>query len=734
MPKTKNKKSITKPIALFDTISNIKKLELNLPKKSDFANDDFNAARIFLNEYNDNQATFNSYRREVERLLQWAWLIQKKSIFQIKRDDVESYVIFCKNPPKAWIGTAKVPRFIDEDGKRKPNSAWRPFVVTISKTETKQGKIPDIKQYSLSEKAIREIFAILGSFYKFLIQEGYTEINPVVQIRQKSKYFRKQQTKTVIRRLTELQWDTVIETAKQLAETNPKKHERTLFIMSILYSMYLRVSELTANKRWLPKMNDFRRDHDGNWWFTTVGKGNKERQIAVSNSMLDALKRWRKYLKLTPLPPIDDQMPLIPNTRSEGAISSTNQIRNIVQYCFDKAIKKLRENRFTEEANGLESATVHWLRHTGISDDIKRRPREHVRDDAGHSSSVTTDKYIDVDLRERHASAKTKFIDRDEAQPRNQQLQSITTFDKKIMVGKKMLKNSKKRNNNLDNLGDALDAMLAGKNIVVGSDFIMTHHDPYNADIGHLDPKDLRTYDQKFVNSLVNFKSQNKIDTPEDLKNLYQEYREHRLQLGDHQVALQKNVFKYDIEASKELGNFDTYISKVVIRNEAEMNIFYDYIALYRALNGKRAIIQWHLDHPKYINKKNQTVVAAYEKSKFTILRLDKNLEHGSIKVTNIITKSECILMDKALNESKKEGCFFLCSILDMGSYIMTSGGGIPIDANSSAGKSALTLFKQYFTKLQESESVFNNDIIECVRIVYGFCLRGGAVQYMTIK
>jgi hypothetical protein len=36
--------------------------------------------------------------------------------------------------------------------------------------------------------------------------------------------------------------------------------------------------------------------------------------------------------------------------------------------------------------------------------------REHVRDDAGHSSSAITDKYIDVELRERHNSAKRKRI------------------------------------------------------------------------------------------------------------------------------------------------------------------------------------------------------------------------------------------------------------------------------------------------------------------------------------
>jgi len=407
-------KKLLSPIPLFDVMENIKKIKLNLSERIIFAENDFDAARIFLKEYSGNQATFNSYRREVERLLQWSWLIQKKSIFTLKREDIEDYLDFCKKPPTSWIGVAKVPRFIEKNDIRIPNPAWRPFVATISKSAMVKGENPNIKNYSLSEKTFREIFSITSSFYNFLIQEKYTEINPLLQIRQKSKYFSKRQNRIVVRKLTELQWDTVIEIAQQLADSNQKKYERTLFIMSALYSMYLRVSELVASKRCSPKMNDFHQDHDGNWWFTTVGKGNKERQIAVSNSMLDALKRWRKYLKLTSLPSIDDQTPLIPKTRGGGAISSTNQIRNIVQYCFDEAIKSLRNDGFIQEANGLQSATVHWLRHTGISDDVKRRPREHVRDDAGHSSSVTTDRYIDVDLRERHASAKKKLINKDD--------------------------------------------------------------------------------------------------------------------------------------------------------------------------------------------------------------------------------------------------------------------------------------------------------------------------------
>lgn len=126
--------------------------------------------------------------------------------------------------------------------------------------------------------------------------------------------------------------------------------------------------------------------------------------------MLEALKRWRKYLGLNPLPSPSDNSPLIPKNKGKGTIKSVNQIRNIVQFCFDNATEKLRKNNLHDEADSLESATVHWLRHTGISDDVKHRPREHVRDDAGHGSSATTDKYIDIELQERHKSAENKLI------------------------------------------------------------------------------------------------------------------------------------------------------------------------------------------------------------------------------------------------------------------------------------------------------------------------------------
>ena len=371
---------------------------------------DYEKAKAFLLSYRGSVDTFNAYRREIERFLQWSYLVANKSLTQILRDDFDAYLAFCQKPPHSWIGLKNEPRFIEKNSERIPNSKWRPFVATVSKIETQSGKQPDKKEYVLSNKALKAVFAVISSFYNFLIQEGYTLINPVLLIRQKSRYLKAYQEKPKIRRLSELQWGYVLETAEKIAVEKPEPYERTLFILNALYGMYLRISELAATASGYPKMKDFERDNDGNWWFTVVGKGNKERKIAVSHAMLNALKRWRKYLGLTPLPSPSEKLPLITKYRNNLPVKSIRYLRSLVQHSFDLAVEQLKNDNQQDEAEQLMAATVHWLRHTGISDDVKHRPREHVRDDAGHSSSAITDKYIDIELRERHASAKRKRI------------------------------------------------------------------------------------------------------------------------------------------------------------------------------------------------------------------------------------------------------------------------------------------------------------------------------------
>jgi len=355
--------------------------------------------------------TFNAYRRELERLIHWAWFVREQSLLKLKRDDIEQFISFCIKPYKRWIGLKKVARFKKQDGHKVPNSQWRPFEASLTKKEHKLGIKATKEDYEFSQKSIKSLFAILSSFYQYLLQEEIVLANPVALIRQKSKFIQKESKQTIIRRLSNKQWQTVIDVAKHKAKNNSKE-ERTVFILSCLYGMYLRISELTSHERWSPTMGDFFKDQDGNWWFKTVGKGNKARQIAVSQSMLHALKHYRKhYLSLPSFPTPYEKTPLIGHSKNPNRpITDESPIRHIVQACFDEAAEQLKQTD-PEEAENLYTATVHWLRHTGISEDVKIRPREHVRDDAGHSSSAITDRYIDIELKARAKSARKKVID-----------------------------------------------------------------------------------------------------------------------------------------------------------------------------------------------------------------------------------------------------------------------------------------------------------------------------------
>jgi len=275
------------PVVCFDTVKHIDSIAaptyLTKTQRSDF-----DMARSFLQAYTGSLGTFNSYRRDVERLLHWTWHIANKILEDLKREDIEAFIGFCQTPPAAWIGTKKMPRFKIVDGTRVSNPGWRPFVATVSKSAFKEGHLPDKAAYTPSNGSVKELLAIIGSFFQFLQMEEYTVSNLVALIRQKSKFVQKRQEQTTVRRLSDQQWQTLIDTTEQLAVEDPDAHERTLFMISVLYGLYLRISELAANDRWTPTMNDFHKDHENRWWFTNVGKGNKERQIAVSDTLLAA--------------------------------------------------------------------------------------------------------------------------------------------------------------------------------------------------------------------------------------------------------------------------------------------------------------------------------------------------------------------------------------------------------------------------------------------------------------
>lgn len=404
----------TRPHPLFDTLENMVNIaecthEFLNSLSIQAAQTEFKWCAEFLKSYGHSNDTFTSYRREVERILQWSWLIAKKSLKELSRHDIREYLEFVNAPPKHWIGTKTVSRFIlNHLGLREANPEWRPFVIRLSKSEHRYGKKRDKSNYKLSNKSIEAIFATLSSLFTFLQQEEYLDVNPVSLIRQKKSYIQRQQTRKVTRKLSKLQWLTVITTVEKMAESDPN-HERTLFLMKAFYLLGVRISELAYSEDRAATMGSFAPDKNGLWWFTTVGKGNKVRDIAVPDELLSALKQYRHFLDLPSLPRRDEGTPLFPKLKGKEGLG-TRQIRNIVQTVFNAAILQLQQSGKLDEADDLATATVHWLRHTAISSEVEYRPREHIRDDVGHENPATMDKYIDTDRIARHQSARGKKL------------------------------------------------------------------------------------------------------------------------------------------------------------------------------------------------------------------------------------------------------------------------------------------------------------------------------------
>lgn len=102
----------TAPAAIIDNLNHIENpfkkkhfsTNIYLPSKISGTEADLEFTLKFLYSYNGSTATFNSYRREIERLLQWSWRIEQASVLTLKRENIEDFIRFCLNPPKAWIG------------------------------------------------------------------------------------------------------------------------------------------------------------------------------------------------------------------------------------------------------------------------------------------------------------------------------------------------------------------------------------------------------------------------------------------------------------------------------------------------------------------------------------------------------------------------------------------------------------------------------------------------------
>ncbi len=346
------------------------------------AKNDAEAISTFLSEFRESRLTFQSYTKEIERLLLWCIHVSKVNISSLRRNHLVEYQKFLKNPQpkKIWCGI-KAPRRL-KDGTLNPQ--WRPF------------------NKGLSPTSLNKTITILDSFFNYLVQTNYLTGNPLAIERRRKK--KNKGKSKIIDRYLEL--DEIHAVLDALSEYPAKSAEskfqviRARYIILLLFYTGLRIAEAAEHR-----MSQFTQ-REGNWFLRIVGKGKKLREIPIPDELLKALAEFRLKVHLpSPQPQFREKTPLIPMKNLEHPIS-TRRIDQILKWAFKLGANKL-EFDHPRKASKLQAASAHWLRHSYVTSLLDSgAPLKVAQENAGHSDIGTTMHYRHIAQTDRHAATR----------------------------------------------------------------------------------------------------------------------------------------------------------------------------------------------------------------------------------------------------------------------------------------------------------------------------------------
>jgi integrase/recombinase XerD len=358
------------------------------------AQNDLDAIRAWLSRFLDTKPTFESYRKEAERLLLWSIVVAGKPLSSLTHEDCRRYQQFLADPQPAatWVAGGGRKR-------ARSDARWRPFYGPLSPASQRQSTV------------------ILNALFSWLVQAGYLAGNPLALSRHRTKH--------AAPRITRYLDPSIWQEVKAYIASMPRDTERATahayrvrWLVTLLYLGGLRIAEVGANS-----MGQFfmRRDADGavRWWLTIHGKGGKERLVPATQEMMTELSRYRQHLGLSALPSSNEDTPLIlpigATVANDGVQTCTPLTRatlhTIVKDVFAGAAACLRaiDEESIARAEVLEKASAHWLRHSAGSHMADQQvDLRMVRDNLGHASLTTTSIYLHTDDDRRHQETENK--------------------------------------------------------------------------------------------------------------------------------------------------------------------------------------------------------------------------------------------------------------------------------------------------------------------------------------
>ena len=362
---------ITKPTELVSWQPKIDLMVTSRPQHADcyiLAENDVEAVKIWIQQFQDTPTTQRAYQKEAERLLLWCTFEKGLTIGELKAEHFEEYFNFLQNPSQNWLGSKKDLR------EERCSLKWRPLVAPLKKASL--------------------LFAVrvISCLMNYLVEAKYLKSNPIKLIkkyRERSIDLEEQKYKIWARMLEVDEWDAVQEVLQNLPESNTREQRyktRTQLLFALLYLLGLRIHEV-ANATW----SSFRKVN-GNWWFFVKGKGGKLGHVPVNSQLLSMIKIYRLSLNKVPLPAEDDPEAVLISDKTKKPLSIRQLFSNV------KLIGKLAADKFKSTPNKrqkLESLSPHWLRHLSAShQDLVGISGTMIQANHRHESYATTQIYL----------------------------------------------------------------------------------------------------------------------------------------------------------------------------------------------------------------------------------------------------------------------------------------------------------------------------------------------------
>lgn len=353
------------------------------------ATNDLAAIQVWLDLKGDNPHTRRAYAAQAERFLLWLTIEKGRALSDASPETCHEYLKFMEalaNPGSEWPWQTIRPQWIGPKAKRwSPD--WRPFTGDISARSRKMA------------------VTILKGLFAWLVEVGYLRRNPWAPV----KTPKASGSVRVDHALNERQWIAVcdeLEATRRYTESpaEDERYCRLRFILWLGYSSGMRQDEMLRLK-----VENLRRDHEGNWDLVFYGKGGRERELPLTRGVFAFLTDYMESRGHGRHPLMWSRtLPLVTSLQAQQA----QKKRNVKLSA--RALDQILKRHFADAAERLDDmldqhllrqASTHWLRHTAATVMINRGSDVPVvQEILGHASASTTALYTHADKKRKRAA------------------------------------------------------------------------------------------------------------------------------------------------------------------------------------------------------------------------------------------------------------------------------------------------------------------------------------------